>query len=198
MLALRVWLRAVLYRAGVQFGWFWVACVAWFAVWGLPHGRWNRTFDARAIGTVTRIYSDGADPPDLRIEYAFRDPQGREHINYGIDEDSGPSIADDRELDVAYVSTDPRYSELRAAGVRSRYPSVKLELGILGLFTLVGIVPMIVDGIRGLRDHARRRRTGDPDVEAIAERKAPVIWFLFLLPAATLTAIATLVILYFA
>jgi hypothetical protein len=67
MATARRWLRAVLYRSGMQFGWFWLACVVAFAAYALPDGRWNRTFDRHAIGTVTRSYADAEDG-DIRLE----------------------------------------------------------------------------------------------------------------------------------
>ena len=189
MAAARRWLRAVLYRPGMQFGWLWVAVVAWFAVLFLPDGRWNRTFDGRAIATITSIHSDGAENPDLLIEYVFR-ANGREYTNHGIDDDAPRDIVEGRELEVAYVTSDPRFSELRAPGVRSRYGPLSRDLIVLGVFALVGVGIMIGD-----RFGARRERTNETPAQ-IQERTAPAIWFLFLLPAAVLVAVATLIVRY--
>jgi len=186
-------LRAVLDRSHIQFGWLWLAGVIWVAVWLLPDGRWNRTFDGHAIGTVERIESDGADPPDLRIYFVFR-ANGREYHNYGIDKDAPPDVKEGRELDVAYVSSDPNYAELRVPGVRTRYQPVSWELGILGVFALVGVVLIVIDVLRGIRE---RRRPVESDATEIAERTDKPIWYLLVLPAAALAGGATLVILYY-
>ena len=187
-------LRAVLDRSHMQFGWLWLAGVVWVAVWLLPDGRWNRTFDGHAIGTVERIESDGADPPDLRIFFVFR-ANGREYHNYGIDKGAPADVREGRELDVAYVSANPNYAELRVPGVRTRYWPVSWELGILGVFALVGVVLIVVDLLRGIRD---RRRPVESDASEIAERTDEPIWYLLVLPAAAFCGAATLVILYYA
>ena len=193
--ARRRWLRAVLYRTGVQGGWLWLAAVAWFAVWGLPQGRWNRTFDGRATAVVTSIEVErGAEDPDIQIHFSFR-ANGREYTNYSVDVDAGRDIAVGRELEVAYVSTDPTYAELRAPGVRSRYGPLSFELTLVGVFALAGILVIAIDIWRG---HRESRRARESHATKIAERKPPVIWFLFVLPLATLAGIATLVILYYA
>ena len=195
MAAARRWLRAVLYRTGVQFGWLWLAAVAWFAVIALPDGRWNRTFDARATATITSIHGEvGAEDPDLLIEYVFR-ANGREYTNHGIEANAGPEVVTGIEVEVAYVSSDPHYSELRVPGVRSRYRPVSHDLPILGVFALVALVPMFADGFRAMRE---LRKPGESSATSIAERKRPAIWFLFVLPLATLAGVATLVILYYA
>lgn len=185
-------LRAVLNRGQMQFGWLWLAGVVWFAVWAVPDGRWNRNFDGHAIGTVERIESDGADPPDLRIYFVFR-ANGREYHNYGIDDDAAPDVNEGRELDVAYVSRDPNYAELRVAGVRTRYWPVSWELAILGVFALVGIVIILVDAVRGA---LVRRKPRESTATEIAEQEPEPIWYLFVLPAAAFCGVVTLVVLY--
>jgi hypothetical protein len=195
MATARRWLRAVLYRSGMQFGWLWLAAVAWFAVWFVPDGRWNRTFDGRAIAKIISIESDGAENADLWIVYVFR-ANGREYTNHGIDANAPPDLVVGREVEVAYVSSDPAFSELRTPGVRTRYSPVSTELAILGGFSLVGLIAIGVDLFRGIRD--LRRDGPPPEVmsDVIQERKPPVLWFLFVLPAVALAAIATLIVLY--
>lgn len=185
-------LRAVLNRGQMQFGWLWLAGVIWVAVWVLPDGRWNRTFDGHAIATVERIESDGADPPDLRVYFAFR-ANGRDYHNYGIDEGASREVVAGRELDVAYVASDPNYAELRVAGVRTRYSTASFELAILGLFAGAGVVIMLLDLFTGIRE---RRQPVEPTAVEIAERKREPIWYLLVLPAAAFCGVAMLVVLY--
>jgi hypothetical protein len=61
---------------------------------------------------------------------------------------------------------------------------------------VIGFVPKFVDVLRAIR--AIRAGTADTGADAgmIQERKALVIWFLFLLPGATLAGIAALFVLY--
>ncbi|HEX5063036.1 MAG TPA: hypothetical protein VFV99_26860 [Kofleriaceae bacterium] len=185
-------LRAVFDRGQMQFGWLWVAGVIWVAVWVLPDGRWNRTFDGHAIATVERIESDGADPPDLHIFFVFH-ANGREYHNYGIDEGAPRDLVAGRELDVAYVSSDPTYAELRVPGVRTRFSSATFELAILGLFAGAGVVIMLFDLVTGIRE---RRRPVESDATEIAERTRERIWYLLVLPAAAFCGAVTLIVLY--
>jgi len=190
----RAWLRVVLYRSGVQAGWLWLSAAAWFAVWGLPQGRWNRTFDARAIATITDIHVEvGAEDPDMLVEYVFR-ANGREYANHGIDDHRPLSIDVRSEVDVAYASSDPSYSELLVPGIRTRYEPVTRDLGFLAVLSFGGLLVVVIDTWRGHRD---QRQVRESRAKAIAERKRPAIWFLFVLPLATFAGIATLVILFY-
>jgi hypothetical protein len=190
----RAWLRVVLYRTTVQLGWLWLAAVAWFAVIMLPDGRWNRTFDGRAIATITSIHVEvGAEDPEMLVEYVFR-VNGREYTNHGYDDDRPRDLVEGREVDVAYASSDPRFSELLVPGIRTRYGPLARDLMLLGVVALGAVLAIIFDTVRARRE---ARRPGESRASAISERKRPAIWFLFVIPLAALAGFATLAILFY-
>ena len=198
-LGARRWLRVVLYRPGIQFGWLWLAAVAWFCVFVLPEGRWNRTFDAHATGTIESIEVErGAEDPDMLIEYVFRDAHGIEHRNHSIDDDAGRDVKEGAQFDIAYASSEPQFSELIAPGVRSRYPSFSHDLFLVGLLSLVGVFPLVIDAFRVRSDLGVARALPPKQIAERSKRPRVALWFLFVLPAVTLAGIATLLIRYYA
>lgn len=168
----RLWLQLYMGRVAMQFGFLWLAGLAWFAVAVLPQGRWNRTFDGHATGTVQSIVSSGGEDPDLEAHFVFRDAAGREHTNHSLIGSGDVEV--NGHYDVAYVSREPDYAELRVAGLRSRYSSLGFDLFMIGAFALVGLLVCVADALAARRD-LRLLRRGRETTAVLVDKRSEEI-----------------------
>ena len=169
---LRLWAQLYLGRVAMQFGFLWLAGLAWFAVAVLPQGRWNRTFDGHATGTVQSIVSSGGEDPDLEAHFVFRDAAGREHTNHSLIGSGDVEV--NGHYDVAYVSREPDYAELRVPGLRSRYSSLGFDLVMIGAFALVGLLVCIADALAARRDVRLLRRGRETTAVLVDKRREEI------------------------